>query len=291
MGIDTYLVIPTRSPERARRELAPDELVQVGADYVVLYQGERFAEVQRDPKHWGAEYARGLPPWLRRGLEPRGLLAFPEAGRAPEAKHYAELAAGDGLLFLPVAERRRGKQRQCLLVALSKNREKSLLDRPKLVRALVETAIAGQPPIPGSLQMGEIWIPLQRMLFDLAFDMGVDAADVEALAPRSGLPLYEDQVVESARLIRAERVGALSRWLASLPADAAARSRKTPSAAAAAFPASLGASESDDRRPTKRAPKTRASPSELEAELARVQRFYAEAATPGSAVLAVRYRA
>jgi len=291
MGIDTYLVIPTRSPDRARGELEAAEVVRVGADYIVLYEGERFAEVQRDPESWGSEYARRLPAWLRRELDPRGLLAVPEAGRAPDARSYSELASGDALLFLPVSKRRRAKQRRCLLVSLSKNREKALLDRPKLVRSLVETAVAGSPPIPGSLQVGEIWIPLQRMLFDLASGMGMDAADAEALTPRHGLSLYEDLVVESARVVRADRVRALAAWLASLPPGAAVRARKTPSEVASAFPASLGVSEADDRLPPTRAPKTRASSRELDDELEGVARFYAEAAASGRSVLAVRYRA
>ena len=291
MGIDTYLVIPTRSPDRARGEIEPDELVRLGADYIVLYKGERFAEVRRNPESWGAEYVRRLPAWLRRELDPRGLLAVPEAGSAPNARSYSEVSFDDALLFLPVSKRRRVKQRRCLLVSLSKNREKALLDRPKLVRSLVETVIAGDPPIPGLMQVGEFWIPLQRILFDLAFGMGVDAEDAEALTPRHGIPLYEDLVVESARIVRAERVRALAAWLASLPAKAAAQARKTPSAEASAFPASLGASEADDRQPAKRAPKIRASPRELDDDLRRVARFYVEAAACRSSVLAVRYRA
>ncbi len=63
MGMDTYLIIPSSSPATARRALegAPDDgtVAHLGADFVVLYAPERFAQVEADPEHWGPQFAEG----------------------------------------------------------------------------------------------------------------------------------------------------------------------------------------------------------------------------------------
>ena len=191
MGVDTYLLIPTSSPARARRDFDESELVKVGRDYVVLYESERFATVREDPEAWGAEYHATLPRWLRRELDPRGLAAIPEAGRVPEESDYADaLRAIAAPLFLPV-KRSRAKtkpRRRGLLVELSSNRERLLRADPELVRRLVSAVAERDRVVPDSIE--------------------VDGGGLGRAL--SGLPLYEDERVESARLLPVERVRAIA---------------------------------------------------------------------------------
>jgi len=168
---------------------------------------------------------------------------------------------------------------------------------PELVRDLVRAR--ANDLIPGSLELGEQWVELQKALFDFSWLSGFDDARSEALTPRSGMSLYEDRVVDSARVVSAERCRAVAEWLAGLPRDCIDRARRAPtqSPASRGFPESLGASEADDAEPlregTTRFPKkdrygydSRA----LELELERVRAFYAELLRTNRALLAIRFR-
>jgi len=251
VGVDTYLVIPASAPVRAKRLLEDggDQVSHVGDDYLVIYKGERFAEVSTAPETWGPRYAEELPPSIRRGLDQRGLLACPEVGQHFETTTYQdEVKNHEPPLWLPIRRPRRKLVKRLLLVALSPARERLLLEDPELVRGLIENL--GTTPIPNSIEFDDCWIELQRILFDCLWVSGADDARAEALTPRTGLSLFEDRTIDSARLVRADQARAIAAWVAALQPDAIARARQHgPSPASKNFPDSLGPSEADDHEP------------------------------------------
>jgi hypothetical protein len=296
VGIDTFLVIPTGGNRRAERMRQDDEVHHVGRDYVVLYKADRYREVERDPETWGPRYAAELPRWLRATLDPRGLFACPEVGQSFDAPTYAdELATHATPLWLPARAPKRRKQKRLMLIALSPARRQMLLGEPDLVRDIVRDRAT--TTVPGSVEFDDRWIELQAALFDYAWAAGVEDVRAEALAPRTGLALYEDKVIDSARLVAAERAGAIAEWVATLPSDLVARvrERKSPSPASRNFPESLGSSEADDDEPLRPGPsrpsvRSRYVARDLDPELARLVAFYAELPS-GHGVLAIRFRA
>jgi len=297
VGVDTYLVIPASAPARAKRLLEDggDRVSHAGGDYLVLYKGERFAEVSAAPEIWGPRYAEALPPSIRRGLDPRGLLACPEVGQGFEAATYQdEVQNQEPPLWLPVRRPRRKLVKRLLLVALSPARERMVLEEPELVRSLIENL--GTTPIPSSIELDDCWIELQRILFDWLWVSGADDARAEALTPRAGLSLFEDRTVDSARLVRAEQARAIAEWVAALPPDVIARARgHGPSPASRNFPDSLGPAEADDHEPLRTGSSRRAPPrhsdQQLDAELSRLRSFYAPLLGSGQALLSIRFRA
>jgi len=168
-------------------------------------------------------------------------------------------------------------------------------EEPELVRDLLRGR--AQAPIPGSLELDEQWIELQRTLFDFLWLSGADDARAEALTPRSGSSVYQDRSVESARIVAVEKSRATAEWVTTLPPDCVERARRAParSPAARAFPESLGASEFDDREPLRGGTvvvrrKTHYEDRELTRTLERVRAFYADILSTRRAVLAIRFR-
>lgn len=186
------------------------------------------------------------------------------------------------------------KRRHLLLVALSTERERILRADPELVRDLVGART--KTPIPGSLEVDERWIDLQRALFDFQGISGTDDARAEALTPRSGLDLYADRDIDSARVVSAERARSIGDWVKALPPDCIERAQRAPrSPAAREFPQSLGTSEADDQEPLVEGTTTfrESAPydvARLSATLAQVRAFYAEVLRSERGVLAIRFR-
>lgn len=184
------------------------------------------------------------------------------------------------------------KRRRLLLVALSAERERLLREDPQLVRDLVN---ARAQAIPGALEL-EDWIALQRALFDYQWLSGSDDPRAEALTPRSGLGLYEDRLIDSARIVPADRSRAVAEWVTALPADCIERARQAPpSPASRGFPESLGSSEADDHEPLVEGTTVlddvkREDPRKLAEALERLRAFYADILRTGRGVLAVRFR-
>jgi len=295
VSIDTYLLVPVENPLRAKRLLSAsgDDVTHVGADFIVLYKGHSFVEVQRSPETWGPIYVQDLPPSLRRQLDPRGVLAIPEVGQAWESKTYTEAVASAELsVWLPLRRVRRRRLRRLLLVALSSEREALLVEDPELVPELVSNR--NTVPIPASIEFDECWIELQRLILDCLWLEQSDDARADALAPRSGLLLYEDENIDSARLVRADRACSTAAWLATLTPESIERARREPpSSASRGFPESLGAAPADDREPIRKAhrpaPQKVRTPA-LDRELRRLLVFYEEVLNAGRAVLAIRFR-
>jgi hypothetical protein len=295
LGIDTFLVLPVGNPTSAARLLADggDEVTRVGDDYVVLYKGDRFTEVEQSPEVWGPRYVQELPPSLRRGLDARGLLAIPEVGQSFESKTYAEVVEVAGpALWLPLRRARRSRRKRLFLVALSPERERMLLESPELVRELI--ASRAPEAIPGSLEFDEIWIELQRLIFDCSWLDQRDDERADALAPRSGLSFLEDESIDAARLVRADRARSTAEWLSTLTPEIVDRARKAPpSPASLRFPESLGATQADDHEPLRkndRRKRAKAASPELERELSRLSAFYEDVRRTGRSVLSVRFR-
>jgi hypothetical protein len=294
LSIDTYLVIPAGNPTRAGRLLADagDEVTRAGRDYIVLYKGELFAEVERAPATWGPRYVQDLPPSVRRGLDARGLLARPEVGQSFDFESYTEAVDAEGpSLWLPLRAARRRRTKRLLLVALSPEREAMVLEHPELVHELL--AARATTSIPGLLELDEVWIELQRLLFDCLWLERGDDERADALAPRSGLTLLEDESVDAARLMRADRARATAEWLLTLSPEVIERARSAPpSPASRRFPESLGAAPADDHEPI-RGPASSA-PSNVKPALGEhlkpLSAFYAEVQRAGHAVLSVRFR-
>ncbi len=184
------------------------------------------------------------------------------------------------------------KRRRLLLVALSAERERILREDPELVRDLVN---ARTHTIPGSLELDD-WVELQRALFDYQWLSGADDPRAEALTPRSGLGLYEDRNIDSARVVPADRCRAVAEWVAALPDDCIERARDAPfSPASRGFPQSLGASEADDDEPLAEGTTVfdevkRYDARKLTAALEPLRAFYAEILRSRRGVLAVRFR-
>lgn len=299
MGVDTYVAIRVDHPDSARdeRELAAlGTLAHVRVDYVVVYVADRFREVEQDVEHFGPLYAEALGPRMRESLDPRGLLAIAEVGQGDFPPTYEELAASatDGAVWLPVTREPGRRKRRVLLVALSARREQLLVDAPDLVADLLKAR--REEPIPGTLELGPSWIPLQRVLFDAAWAEHRPPESFQALAPAKGLSYFEDHVVEASRVITRDVVAALADWLGELPpttvADVAALA--TPCPASLEFPESLGPCEADDREPAATLDARRTpAPDEvaaLEADLARLAAFYRATSNEGKAVLSIRFR-
>jgi hypothetical protein len=183
------------------------------------------------------------------------------------------------------------QRRRLLLVALSVERERLLREDPELVRDLVT---ARAHTIPGSLELDD-WIELQRALFDYQWLSGAEDPRAEALTPRSGLGLYEDRNIDSARIVPAERCRAVAEWLRGLPADCIERARDAAwSPASRGFPQSLGASAADDDEPLVEGTTVfddvkRYDARKLTAALEQLRTFYAEMLRSGRGVLAVRF--
>lgn len=251
MSVDTYLLIPVASSGTKARlvesELEGGSVSHVGSDYLVLYEPTSFQELVGDPELWGPRFVGGLPESLREGLDPRGLLAFPEVGQSLTFDSYAEAAEEDGI-WLPLRRPQR-RLKRVLLVALSAAREDLLRREPELVRILVDAR--HDTAIPRSLELDGRWVELQKALFDFAEQSGVAADHAEAIAPSRGLLLYEDRAIDSARLLRKAEAQTIVQWTRSLPddlLDVVAR-RSSPSARSMGFPESLGAAMADDDEP------------------------------------------
>jgi hypothetical protein len=298
VGVDTYLVIPARDPEKARRALDPDrsELTQMGTDYVVLYLPERFEGVREETARYGSEIAASMPPAIRKALDPRGIAAYAEVGQAFADPTYEALLARQGEpLWLPTARpRRKPGAIRVLLVAISAARETLLMADPALVKDIVGSHRVAK--IPGSLDV-EHWVELQRTLFDALTIDGTSDGDprADAVAPRGGLPLYEDKNIDGAKLVRAPEVARTAEWLASLPRDVVAQLRGLPkrSENARLFPNTLGAAPADDdgrlRSGTARA-KDLPPAVAVQEELVRLLTFYDDLRKQGRGVLSIRYR-
>jgi hypothetical protein len=299
MSVDTYLALRIPAPDAAREE---EDLVDLGAlrhigrDYVVVFVGDRFRDVEEEPEHFGPLYAGGLSPRYRDHLDPRGLLAIPEVGQGDFPDTYAELADGDpdGRAWLPIRRPRGRNRRKVLLVALSPVREQLLFDDPELVPQLLEARL--EQEIPGTLELDAHWIALQRVLFDAAASAQRPAERAEAIAPRKGLSYFENRVVEASRVIPREVVADLAAWLGVLPGTTVADvgARAAPSEASLAFPESLGPCEADDHAPRARPDRRRTPRPEevvrLQAALGRLADFHRAAAAEGKSVLSIRFR-
>jgi hypothetical protein len=149
------------------------------------------------------------------------------------------------------AQRKKQRAERVLLIALSPAREKLLLDEPELVPALVRER--SKTTIPRSVEFDERFHELQRALSDFASKVNARDEHADALTPRSGTLVYEDETVEAARLLGAEQALVVARWLLGLPRDLIARSP-------------------------------------IEGELARLRTFYSELAGLGHALLSIRFR-
>ena len=295
MSIDTYLVIPVANPERAKRVLSEggDDVTHIGRDYVVLYRPDLFANVKSSPEIWGPRYVQDLPPSIRRGLDPRGLLARPEVGQSFQAETYAkEVDSDESSLWLPLRRVARRRVKRLLLVALSPKREALLFERPELVRELITNRTT--VPIPASIEFDDIWIELQRLLRDCLWLDKIDDVRADALAPRTGLSFLEDKDIDAARLVRSEQARSTAEWLATLTPEVVERARREPpSPASRNFPECLGSAEADDLEPVRSARSRRqrkVSSAELDEQLRRLQAFYEDVQRTGRSVLSVRFR-
>ena len=138
-----------------------------------------------------------------------------------------------------------------LLIGLSPAREKLLLDEPELIHTIVRER--SKTPIPRSVEFDQRFVSLQQTLTEIAAKSGAPPGLAEALTPRSGTLLYEDDTVEAARLVGTEQAQAMARWLSALPKDLIARSM-------------------------------------MGTDIARLQSFYGELAGLGHALLSIRFR-
>jgi hypothetical protein len=313
VSIETFLILPTRDPKRARAWFGPEheETLQIGTDCVAVYYMERFDEVEASPEEHGPAFAASLPPWLRKGLDPRGIAAVPEVAQSYAGADYVELVqSDDALLWLPFKKARvKGRAVRSLLVGLSAARQKALIDEPTLVADLVAMHVA--TPIAGAAEF-EHWVELQRVLFEaMLLTSGSDEDPrSDAVAPRRGLPLYEDKTVDAAKLVRATEVAVIAEWLSSLPSDTieSVRARPRRSRRAMSFPANLGAAPADDdmriRRTNARidasgelvrarlaCPLERSNAALMKFDLVRLTAFYSELRAKGMALLAIHHRA
>lgn len=152
MGADTIVIVPTgtRAVTQALLRDHPEldaATTRFGADFLALYQGERFSEVRRDPELWGLGFARLLPARIRRKLDRRGLLVVPDVGQAFAGATYEALAADSHATWLPVLQHgRRQRKSRLLLVHLSDHRRERVIQQPELVREIV--AARTERPIP-----------------------------------------------------------------------------------------------------------------------------------------------
>ena len=146
---------------------------------------------------------------------------------------------------------RKAPMERVLLIALSPTREKLLLDEPELVHAIVQQR--AKTAIPRSIEFDDSFVALQQALSEYAAKSGSPPVHAEALTPRGGLLLYEDDTIEAARLVGAEQAQLVARWVASLPAELTSRSA-------------------------------------IAAELGRLRSFYGELAGLGHALLCIRFR-
>lgn len=183
--------------------------------------------------------------------------------------------------LLSKARAPRKNVRRLLLIALSPARERMLLSDPELVNELVEARQT--TAIPGALEFDERWIDLQRALFDFLWEYGADDERAEALAPRKGKSLYDDEVVDVARLVPAEQAGRIARWVNELPPDMLARAerRASPSPGSKSLPQKVAAEGILKRS---------SSLAALAPELERLKAFYAELLKTGRAVLSIQFR-
>jgi hypothetical protein len=300
VSVDIYVIIPSRHPEKARRALDPEEAetTAVGRDYVALYYPDRFDEVKGDVERYGFELARSMPPSVRKGLDPRGIAAYPGVGQSFSDATYQSLLAHHGApLWLPTerpSKKRRPATVKVLLIPISPKREALLMAHPDIVEGLVEKHLA--EGMAGSLEIDD-WIELQRTLFDAMMIEGSAADDLraDAVFPRRGLPLYEDKIVDAAKLISADRVAATADWLASLPEStvSAVRALTKRSPTALGFPDSLGPVPADDDAPpngTRLQSKPRPRDAAMQALFARLVSFYGELGRQSQAVLCIRFR-
>ena len=144
---------------------------------------------------------------------------------------------------------RKERTERVLLIALSPAREKLLLEEPELVQAIVRE----RAKVPRSVEFDARFAALQEALLELASKSGTPRGHAEALTPRAGTLLYEDQDIDAAQLVDAVAAQSIARWVTGLPAAVIARSS-------------------------------------FEAELVRLQKFYQELASLGHALLSVRFR-
>jgi hypothetical protein len=173
--------VPTRDRAEARRALRANpeldvETTQIGRDFVAFYQPDRFDSVRAEPEQWGVEYAQLLPKGLRRDR----MLALPEVGQDLRERSFGELEREPGAILLSTVRRKRGRRvPRLMLVHVTPNREERLLARPAVVRSIVSQREAS--PVPGAVVVRPGAVKLEK-----------------------GLPLYEDETVEKALLVRGD---------------------------------------------------------------------------------------
>ena len=298
MGVDTYLILPTKNRETATELLRgnpelDDGTAKLGVDFIALYVADRFAEVTHAPDEHARRYLALLPVAMRRSLRERGVLVVPEVGQSFEGVRFADLESSDGARFLPLRSgpRRKGAS-GVLLVGLSKVREQLLVKEPELVKDLASMHREGAP-IPGSILVAP-WVELQRLLYDALRVTGMPDGDrcADAVVPHAGMPLYEDGVVDSAKLVRADVVAATASFLARLPADIVQQVRRLPrrSEAARRFPDSLGPVPSDDRTSGPLRERELAAPDHtVEQALEQLCAMYRALAASQKALLSIRF--
>jgi hypothetical protein len=194
------------------------------------------------------------------------------------------------------AARRKQRTMRVLLIGLSPAREKLLIDEPELVSTIVRERL--KTAIPRSVEFDERCIELQRSLFDFAWKTGASEACAEALTPRGGTLIYEDETIDAARLVRTEQASVVAQWMADLPGDLIqiVRRYEQRSPVSRSYPDNLGsvpAPEAEQLREgvsVRPGSGARPAATELESELARLRSFYAELAKSKGALLAVRFR-
>jgi hypothetical protein len=259
---------------------------------VVVHLAERFKELEADPERYGPKLSASMPAWLKKGLDARGIAAYPEVGQTFADSSYAELLERCGEpLWLPTMRiRRKARHTKALLIGLSEKRTEMLMAEPSLVGDIVAANL--EQSIPGSLEIAN-WIELQRTLFDAMVVLGESDSDrrADAVAPRGGLPLYDDKTIDAAKLLRAPEIARTAVWLAALPPEIVARVRALPqrSATSRTFPASLGAAPADDDEIGRA--EGSVSASEIERDLARLTGFYRDLERGAKGLLAIRFRA
>lgn len=300
MGRGTYLIIPTPEPLRVKRALegVPDDGVVpfTGRDFVVFACDDPFDAVQADPADWGPILAARLPRIAKAKLDERGMLACPEVGQTFSHDLYAEEVARNAApLWLPTKAppaKARRRERELLLVALSAQRTKLLLEEPALVAQILDAHLTGS--LPRALGLDAGWIRLQQLFLEVDSRCGAEHAEAWPFHPRVGMPLYDDATIQSARLLSAEQVRPMALWLGALSEDAvasAAKSIKSPLALNFPLSLGLGAGPLTKRATSSRTQKPAARLGDFEHDLARVRAFYAQLLGDASGLLIVHYRA
>ena len=292
MGIDTYLVIPVINPETAAKQWPSDEeVIQRGADCLVVYCTERFRDVEASPEHWGPEYATSLPPAIRRNLDPRGLYAMAEVGQDYDGVCYAEIVA-EGGIWLPIFVERPAKtdkERRLLLCTVSETQREALLEHPKTVRDWLKAKADSEDN--DAVSLGPEWIALQQLLFEFLDTSDDNVPEEQVLPPKRGIPLYESRTIDRSRLTTATIAARLAKVVARVSLDdlRGLEVSRLKNPAARGFPQSLGSCPSDDHEDPPQDQAAVAAHS-IEAALCKTRSLYRRAAENGLGILTIGYR-